>query len=407
MLTDAKVKTLKPKDKLYRILDTQRLYIEVRPTGTKIWRYKFVLNGKEGTVSFGEYPAVSLQDARKLRDEAQAKLAKGLNPSQEKKKEKIQKKIVANNTFKAIAEEYVEEKMKYKSEDYVKRFNDCMQRDIYNEIGNMPIKDVTSAHILNIMRNTQSRVQNSPIYGTGEAAANLNRRFIGLVMRYAIITLRAEIDPTYALKNAIEMPDVEHARPLTKQEKSNLRKKLDVYGGTTTVRNAGLMLLYSMLRTVEVRKMEWDFVDFNDLTITFPKSSRRTGQERVMKKNRVHIVPITTQIHSLLIQQQQITGDQKYVFSSPQKRDCMLSRTTLNKMLEYIGLSEVTSHDFRATASTDLNSLNYESDWIEAQLAHADDNKTRASYNHAKYLSDRRKMMQDWANIVDSWKDLK
>lgn len=85
----------------------------------------------------------------------------------------------------------------------------------------------------------------------------------------------------------------------------------------------------------------------------------------------------------------------------------MLSRTTLNKMLEYIGLSEVTSHDFRATASTDLNSLNYESDWIEAQLAHADDNKTRASYNHAKYLSDRRKMMQDWANIVDSWKDLK
>lgn len=403
MLTDAKVKTLKAKEKLYRILDAERLYIEVRPTGKKIWRYKFVLNGKEGSISFGEYPAVSLQEARKLKEDAQAQLAKGLNPANEKKKEKVQQKLMTNNTFKSIAEEYVLEKMKYKSKDYVKRFNECMKKDVYGEIGNLPIKEITSAHILNIMRNTVKRVKNSPTYGTGEAAANLNRRFIGLVMRYAIITMRVDTDPTYAVRDAIETPEVEHARPLEKHEKTELRKKLNEYGGTSTVRNAGLMMLYSMLRTVEIRKMEWGFVDFEELTITFPRSSRRVKQVRTMKKNRVHIVPISRQILDILRTQEQITGDQKYVFSSPQKRDCMISRTTLNKMLGYIGLDNVTAHDFRATASTELNGLNYESDWVEMQLAHSEDNKTRASYNHAKYLADRRKMLQDWCDIVDGW----
>lgn len=403
MLTDAKVRTLKPKEKSYRILDAERLYIEVRPTGKKIWRFKYTLHGKEGTISFGEYPAVSLVQARKLKDEAKAKLATGLNPSQEKKKERMEKQLKVKNTFKAIAEEFVAEKMKYKSEDYIKRFMTCMEKDVYKEIGNLPINEVTSAHVLNIMKNTVQRVQNQPNYGTGEAAANLCRRFIGLVMRYAIVTLRTDNDPTYAVKDAIESPEVEHARPLEKHEKTALMEKLKTYGGTTTVRNAIQAMLYSMLRTAEIRRMEWGFVDFEEKIIKFPKASRKLKQERTMKKNRVHIVPMSFQLLELMQQQKAITGDQKYVFASPYKRDCMLSRTAINKMLTYVGLSQITAHDFRATASTDLNGKGYKSDWIEAQLAHADDNKTRASYNHAKYLADRRKMMQDWADMVDKW----
>ena len=405
MLTDAKVRTLKSLEKSYRILDAERLYIEVRPTGKKIWRFKFVLHGKEGTISFGEYPAVSLQDARKLKDEAKAKLAKGLNPVEEKKKDRIEKELAVNNTFKAIAQEYVQERMKYKSEDYIGRFNNSMEKDVYKAIGNKPINDVSSADILSIMKNTVQRVLSQGKHGTGESAANLNRRFIGLVMRYAIVTLRADNDPTYAVRDAIETPETEHARPLEKNEKAILREKINSYGGTTTVRNAILAMLYSMLRTVEIRRMEWAFIDLDEKIIKFPKATRRNKQERTMKKNRTHLVPISTQLYDLLLQQKTITGDQRYVFASPYKRDCMLSRTTLNKMLTYIGLSEVTAHDFRATASTELNGLGYKSDWIETQLAHADDNKTRASYNHAKYLNDRRKMMQDWANIIDSWKE--
>ncbi|WP_228147008.1 MULTISPECIES: tyrosine-type recombinase/integrase [unclassified Acinetobacter] len=306
-------------------------------------------------------------------------------------------------TFKAIAKEYVQEKMEYKSEDYIARFNNSMEKDVYKAFGNKPIKDVSSADILSIMKNTVERVLNQGKHGTGESAANINRRFIGLVMRYAIVTLRVENDPTYAVSEAIESPKIEHDRPFEKHEKNALREKIDIYGGSTTVKNACLAMLYSTLRTVEIRKMEWNFVDFKERIIKFPKVSKRLKQERTMKKNRIHIVPISDQLLNILNEQYAFTKDQKYVFPSPQKRDCMISRTTLNKMLTYIGLNQVTAHDIRATASTELNSLRYNSDWIETQLAHAEANKTRAAYNHAKYLNDRRKMLQDWADIIDSW----
>ncbi|MDT1909632.1 tyrosine-type recombinase/integrase [Acinetobacter baumannii] len=405
MLSDSKIKTLKPTDKMYRILDAERLYIEVRPSGKKIWRFKYTLNGKEGTISFGEYPSVSLADARKRKEDAKALLAKGINPVEDRNQKAEEKRAATNNSFKAITEEFIKEKMKYKSEGYVDRFKGAMERDIYKIIGNKPIKEVNSADVLQIMKNTMERIKKQDNFATGEAAANLNRRFIGLVMRYAIVTLRTDTDPTYAVKEAIESPQVEHARPLEPHERTTLRTNIDSYRGSSTVRNATLTLLYSMLRTIEVRKMEWPFVHFDDRIIKFPRSSRRRRQERSMKMDRVHIVPMSDQLYEILKDQYAITKGQKYVFASPQKRDCMISRTTLNKMLMYIGLREVTAHDFRATASTLLYEKGYEEAWIEKQLAHAEQNRTKASYDHSQHLEARRKMMQDWADIVDSWKD--
>lgn len=405
MLSDSKIKTLKPTEKMYRILDAERLYIEVRPSGKKIWRFKYTLNGKEGTISFGEYPSVSLADARKRKEDAKALLAKGINPVEDRNQKEEEKRAATNNSFKAVTEEFIKEKMKYKSEGYVDRFKGAMERDIYKIIGNKPIKEVNSADVLQIMKNTMERIKKQDNFATGEAAANLNRRFIGLVMRYAIVTLRTDTDPTYAVKEAIESPQVEHARPLEPHERTTLRTNIDTYKGSSTVRNATLTLLYSMLRTIEVRKMEWPFVHFDDRIIKFPRSSRRRRQERSMKMDRVHIVPMSDQLYEILKDQYAITKGQKYVFASPQKRDCMISRTTLNKMLTYIGLNDVTAHDFRATASTLLYEKGYEEAWIERQLAHAESNKTKASYDHSQHLEARRKMMQDWADIVDSWKD--
>ncbi|WP_163069872.1 tyrosine-type recombinase/integrase, partial [Acinetobacter nosocomialis] len=352
MLSDSKIKTLKPTEKMYRILDAERLYIEVRPSGKKIWRFKYTLNGKEGTISFGEYPSVSLADARKRKEDAKALLAKGINPVEDRNQKEEEKRAATNNSFKAVTEEFIKEKMKYKSEGYVDRFKGAMERDIYKIIGNKPIKEVNSADVLQIMKNTMERIKKQNNFATGEAAANLNRRFIGLVMRYAIVTLRTDTDPTYAVKEAIESPQVEHARPLEPHERTTLRTNIDTYKGSSTVRNATLTLLYSMLRTIEVRKMEWPFVHFDDRIIKFPRSSRRRRQERSMKMDRVHVVPMSDQLYEILKDQYAITKGQKYVFASPQKRDCMISRTTLNKMLTYIGLKGVTTHDFRATAST-------------------------------------------------------
>ena len=407
MLSDTKIKSLKPKDKMYRVLDAERLYIEVRPSGKKIWRFKYALNGKEGTISFGEYPTISLAEARKKKDESRVLLKDDINPVSDKKKKKIEAISATSNTFKAVADEYALEQMKYKSQDYIEQFRRSMRKDIYKAIGHKPIKDVNSSDVLAIMKDTMLRVKKLSHYGTGEAAASQNRRFISLVMKYAIVTLRADNDPTYAVRSAIEAPEVEHARPLEKEERVKLRTRLELYGGTTTVRNACLVMMYSMLRASEIRRMQWSFVDFDQKIIEFPKASRRRKQERSNKKNHIHIVPMSTQLCALLKEQYEISQNETYVFSAPFKSDAMLARTTLNRALVFIGLPEVTTHDFRATASTLLNEKGYNPDWINKQLAHVEENKTRATYNHASYLIDRRKMLQDWADIVDSWRNLK
>ncbi|WP_338562614.1 tyrosine-type recombinase/integrase [Acinetobacter sp. KS-LM10] len=396
-LSDAKIKTLKPKDKVYRILDGDRLYIEVRPSGAKFWRFKFVINGKESSMSLGEYPAFGLADARSLRDEAKAKLAKGIHPVQEKRdiKKALNNKI--KNTFNVVANEYLMERLSSKSEQYQNQFKASLEKDILPIIGEKDVREVSSADVLIIIRNTVQRVKGQKNRGTGEVTAIQNRKFIGAVMRFAIATLRAENDPTYAVREVISRPDVSHARSISKEEKRKVRISLDTYRGSETVKNAGFILLYTMLRSIEIRRMEWEWVDFDDRVITFPKSA--------MKKNRVHSLPMSNQVFNILKAQQLNSGDYKLVFPGVYKRHEMLNQMTLNRMLEYIGLKNVTAHDFRATASTLLNEKGYDENWIEAQLAHADENKTRASYNHAKYLDDRKQMLQDWADIVDGWKE--
>jgi len=396
MLSDSKIRSAKPKEKLYRIGDSDGLCVEIKPNGKKYWRYRFQWLKKTQMMSLGEYPIVGLAEARTKRDEAKSLVASGINPVEEKENQKKAKHDEYDNRvlFKDVAAEYKKEKLNNRSERYQEAFQRALDKDILKVIGDKDIKEVTSADVLTIMKKTIARVKRQKNHGTGEVSAIQNRTFIGGVMRYAIATLRADYDPTYAVKNVVERPEIEHARPMEKHEAVQLRNKLNNYGGSTTVKNAGLVMLYSMLRTIEIRRMKWEYVDFEARTITFPKE--------MMKKKRIHIVPMSDQVFNILQEQRKIVGNREYVFPAIYQ-DGMLSATTLNKMLDYIGLSDVTAHDFRATASTLLNEKDYDDKWIEKQLAHADGNKTRATYNHAKYLESRRKMLQDWADIVDSW----
>ncbi|MFY6010326.1 tyrosine-type recombinase/integrase [Acinetobacter baumannii] len=398
MLSDSKIRSAKPKEKLYRLGDSDGLCIEIKPNGKKYWRYRFQWLKKTQMMSLGEYPIVGLAEARTKRDEAKSLVISGINPVEEKENQKKAKQEEYDNRvlFKDVAAEFKKEKLNNRSERYQEAFQRALDKDILKVIGDKDIKEVTSADVLTIMKKTIARVKRQKNHGTGEVSAIQNRTFIGGVMRYAIATLRADYDPTYAVKNVVERPEIEHARPMEKHEAVQLRNKLNSYGGSTTVKNAGLVMLYSMLRTIEIRRMKWEYVDFEARTITFPKE--------MMKKKRIHIVPMSDQVFNILQEQRNIVGNREYVFPAIYQ-DGMLSATTMNKMLDYIGLSDVTAHDFRATASTLLNEKDYDDKWIEKQLAHADGNKTRATYNHAKYLESRRKMMQDWADIVDSWKD--
>lgn len=353
-------------------------------------------------MGFGEYPAVTLADARQKRDEAKSLLAKGINPVEFKRQQKAEQAEEKRDTFAKIANEFIRERLSDKSPGHINSFKRALEKDILAVIGNKDIRDISSADVLKVMQNTIKRVKKQSNHGSGEVTAIANRKVIGAVMRYAIATLRAENDPTYAVRDAVIRPEVEHARPLTKEERRALRQKVDTYRGSTTVKNAILAMFYSMLRTVEIRRMKWEYVDFEEMTITFPASKK--GGSRVTKKNRIHIVPLTRQLHDLLKEQYKESANKDYVFPSVYKTG-MMSATTINRALDYIGLHDVTAHDFRATASTLLHEKGYESDWIELQLSHDDDDKTRASYNHARYLDDRRKMLQDWADIIDSWKE--
>ena len=226
-----------------------------------------------------------------------------------------------------------------------------------------------------------------------------------MCIRDSIATLRAENDPTYAVREVIARPDVEHARPLSLAERKVFRARIDSYGGAESTVNSILFLFYTMLRTIEVRRLQWSFIDFEERTITFEKQTREQLKKgmRLTKKNRTHVVPMSEQVYQLLLKQKKLTGRKRYVFEGVYNGG-MMPATTINRALQYI-MQNVTAHDFRATASTLLNELGYDEKWIETQLAHADENKTRASYNHAKYLADRRKMMQDWADIVDGWRE--
>ncbi|MEA1231113.1 integrase arm-type DNA-binding domain-containing protein [Acinetobacter sp. IRS14] len=394
-LTDAKIKTLKPQEKVYRLLDADRLYIEVRPSGAKFWRLKYVLNGKESSMSLGEYPSVTLADARQLKDEVRAKLAKGIDPVDSRKKERQAMQVKVANTFDIVAKEYFEQRLNNKSDIYKTSFITSLKKDISPVIGKKDVNDVTAADVLKIIQNTVKRVSKQKNFGTGETTAIQNRKFVGAVMRYAIATLRAENDPTYAVRDVIERPKINHAKPLDRDERRTIRTNIDNYNGSETVQNAGYILLYSMLRSVEIRKMEWPWVDFDKRLVEFPRE--------VMKKYRLHVLPMSDQVYEILKKQYKNSGNKKYVFPAIYKPDGMLDKSTLNRMLKYIGLNDVTAHDFRATASTLLYEKGYEEAWIERQLAHAESNKTKASYDHSQHLDARRKMMQDWADIVDSW----
>lgn len=413
MLNDFTIKNLKPAEKVYRRADHDGLCIEVKPSGVKLWRFRYRYLGKASMLGLGEYPALGLKEARQLKDEMVALLKRNIDPAQQRKDEKNNPvEAREKNLFKDIAKEYKEKRLAHRSADYVEQFQRSLDKDILKVIGGKDVRSVTSADILLIMENTIKRVKKQKNFGTGEVTAIQNRKNIGAVMRYAIATLRAENDPTYAVRDAIERPEVEHARPLEKAETRVLRSRLESYGGSFTVKHAGLMMLYTMIRTIELRRLKWEYIDFEDRLIIFPATSKRTAPKkatkkkttRVMKRNRIHIVPMSNQVFNLLMDQQKISGMREYVFPGVYSGSNMLSASTINRMLEYIGLDDVTAHDFRATASTLLNEKGYEKDWIEKQLSHDDEDKTRASYNHARYLADRSKMLQDWADIIDSWK---
>ncbi|NAR56711.1 DUF4102 domain-containing protein [Acinetobacter haemolyticus] len=405
MLNDTKIKQLKAQVKIYRVADQGGLCIEVRPNGSKLWRFRYRFLGTAKMISLGEYPIVTLAQARQKALDQKSLLDQNIDPSQNKQIEKSKAKMNQECLFENIANEWYEKRKDRRSESYRRSTEKAFKKDIFPSLGKKDIKNITAVDVLKMQEKTMKRVVKQKNYGTGEATAILNRQLVSQILDYAIATSRCEYNPISSLRNTIERPTKQTARPMTDDEKLVFNERMKKYKGAATTKNAIMALMYSMLRSVEIIRLQWSWVNLENDLIRIPPATKEQLEkgQRNIKKDREHLVPVSKQLKAILLEQYKQTKNGELVFSSVFDLTKQMNKTTINSALDKMGLSDLTAHDFRATASTILHDLGYPSDHVELQLAHVDKNIVRGTYNHASYLEERRKMMQDWADIVDSW----
>lgn len=390
-LTDVKARTAKAGAKAYKLSDSGGLYLLVATSGSKLWRYKYRLDGKENVLALGEYPEVSIAEARKARDAAKVLVKQGAHPTQRKREERARQAAERANTFEAVAREWIAKKSPRWSPYYLKQVEAFMGNDVFPVIGSLPIRAVTAAQLLGIVQKIEAR--------GAETVAILVRQWMSAVFRYAVATLRAENDPASALRGALTRPRVQHRKPLSRPELASLIDALGRYRGRRETVIALRLLMITFVRPGELRAAKWEEFDL------------KRGQWRIpaqrMKMREEHIVPLSRQAIALLEELNSLTGPNDWLFPNIRSPRSCMTITTMNRALERMGFCGretigFSAHGFRATASTMLNELGYRSDVIERQLAHKERNKVRASYNQAEYLKEREEMMRDWANMLDA-----
>jgi len=389
-LTDAKIRNTKPGPRPIKLADGGGLYLEVRPTGAKLWRFRYRIAGKENVFAIGDYPSIALAEVRAEHGKARALVKQGIHPSHSRQAERLSNHAANANTFEAVAKEWIAKKSPGWTPYYLRQVERFLESDVFPHVGRLPIRSVTAAHLLEIIRRIEGR--------GAESVALLVRQWSSAIFRYAVATLRADGDPAAALKGAIHRPKVVHHKPLSRSQIVDFTKALGKYGGYRTTVIALRLMLLTFVRTVELRKAEWSEFDLD-------AAEWRVPAER-MKMREPHIVPLSQQAVDLLRELQTYTGGRDALFPNYRRPNECMTATTLNRALERMGLNGkgsigFSAHGFRATASTILNEMGYRSDVIERQLAHAERDKVRASYNHAEYMEERKAMMQEWANFID------
>lgn len=388
-LNARQVDAAKPREKAYKLADGAGLYLEVVPSGSRYWRMKYRFNGKEKRMAFGVYPAVSLAQARALRDEAKKKLAEGIDPSFAKKEEKLVRNVQLNNTFQAVALEWHGTKVSRWSEGYASDIIEAFNKDIFPYIGQQPVNEIKPLVLLNVLRRMESR-------GATEKAKKVRQR-CSEVFRYAIVTGRAEYNPAADLTSAMSGHESKHYPFLTVEELPDFFKALAGYTGSPLVVLAARLLILTGVRTGELRGASWSEFDLEKAVWEIPA-------ER-MKMKRPHLVPLSTQALEIVQQLKVMSGQYPLVFPGRNDPRKTMSEASINQVFKRIGYTgKVTGHGFRHTMSTILHEEGFNTAWIETQLAHVDKNAIRGTYNHAQYMEGRREMMQwygDYLNILE------
>lgn len=392
-LNDRQIKSLTGRDKPYKLADGGGLSVRVPPTGAKQWRLAYRFDGKQKEIALGSYPAISLADARELRAKAKAHLASGIDPIDHAKEIERQKKVSAASTFGHVADELIAKSIKEGLASATLTKKRWFLSLIAKDLSHRPISDIRASDVLEPLRRVEAQ-------GNYETARRL-RAFVSQVFRYAIATSRAENDPTYGLRGALITPKVEHRAAIIDPEGfAALIRTIWAFEGSNPSTRAGLKLMALLYpRPGELRLAKWDEFDLVKGTWTIPAS--RT------KMRRTHIKPLSKAALDVLQQQRQYVGGEGFVFPSELSRGRPISENTLNGALRRMGFSkdEMTAHGFRASASSLLNeSGQFNSDAIEAELAHVGADQVRKAYHRATYWDERVKMAEWWGELVLSAK---
>ena len=382
-LTDTKCKHAGPRDKIYKLADGHGLYLEVKPTGARYWRYKYRIAAKEKRIAFGVYPDVSLQDVRELHRDAHKLVKAGIDPVEDRKRIEREKRLQAVNTFELVAREWHKQASVQWSDEHTRNILHTMERDIFPVIGNCVIAELKPADLLDVVKQIEAR-------GALDVAARALQR-INRIYQYAVTHLIVDSNPAQNLSGAIKTRKVQHRSHFSAQDLPNFYVNLRAYDGHELTRLGLEFALLTFVRSTELREARW---------AEFDGDIWRIPPER-MKTNLAHIVPLSDRAISILAQIKALDLNSDYVFPQQQATRKVMSENTLLFALYRMGYhSRATVHGFRSTASTILNEHGFRPDVIERQLAHVESNSVRAAYNHSDYLKERREMMQWWSDYL-------
>lgn len=394
-LTATQIKESKAKDKSYKLFDGGGLYLEVTPSGGKLWKLKYRFNGKEKKYSIGKYPSVTLAKARTIKEDLKTLISDGIDPNEKKKKDKQSQKLKDNkqiNTFEKLALQRLNKVREDISESHYKRMLRGFENDCFPYVGSKSIDEVTADDIIEIMQRMEKR-------GVVESARKLFQA-ISKTYKWAVSNRYAKRNPAndIDLNELLGKKEVKSYSTFTDDENiRGLLLAIDGYQGEYTTKQALKLMSYTAVRTINIRHAEWSEIDFKSKQWNIPASKMKTKSDL--------IVPLTDSAIQMLKDTKELTGAYKYVFPSIKSKTAPMSDNTLLGAIRRLGFTkdEFTPHGFRSMFSTiahEKSPFKYEA--IEIQLAHSVGNSVSKAYNRAKYLDERVELMQWWSDYLDN-----
>ena len=394
MLTDAAIKALRPRDKMYKVTDRDGMYLLVSPTGALTFRFDYRLNGRRETVIIGRYgpTGVSLARAREKLIEAKLMIQDGISPAFERRREK--RRIKEAKSFGEFGERWLQDARMADSTRAMRRT--VFERDILPTFRKRLLNEILPEDLRAMCEKVKAR---------GAPATALHvRDIVKLIFSFAILHGEKVSNPADEVGPSSIATFVARDRSLSPSEIRIMLTQLEHVATLPTIRLGMKLFLLSMVRKSELQDAVWDEVDFENAVWSIPK-------ER-MKRSKAHNVYLSQQMLDIFIALKTCAGNSKYVLPSRYDADAPMSRATFNRITvavverakkEGLPLESFTVHDLRRTGSTLLNEVGFNSDWIEKCLAHEDGRSSRGIYNKAEYEHQRRHMMQEWSNLLDAW----